>query len=582
MGVPGFFAWLLKNKKKLGVQELIIKNFENKIKWIMLDTNCLLHPCVSNILEKYNKGLLKINLNEDIRTQLENYIWIKIKSSIDDIIDNLKPEYIYIGIDGVAPMGKILQQRQRRYRFLFEKKNKSNNIDIFETKLQLNDIEEPIIPISSIELTPGTDYMERINNCMIEYLKELEKKGIKYIYSSYHEEGEGEHKIFQYIKKNLNISDLIVIYGLDADLLFLSLGLGFNYNLYIMREKQIFMNAEIDFDKKQEYNFVEIKQLHLLISNLNISTNDFILLCYLIGNDFLPKILTLDIKKGGLDKVFKAWDIVKKKNGIKNYNNTTIKSYLVYFENSKYQINLILLKELFEELRWTEKYIWKNINRDIIFKNEELNQDEIKILKNTKLNEKIEEMNKFILGESSNTNFIEKIQFNTSNEYYQNYLGIKCLNIDKNIIIKMVQEYINGIDWCINYYLNDCLSWSYGYNFMIAPLINDIIAFFPNKKITNFKFIDRQLNPVEQLILAIPPQTFKYVIEKNIINEIKSNINIGFMIPEDFEIDVNNESLLWKCHVKLPIVEYNEFILEIKKINIINCKNTIHKYISNF
>ena len=87
---------------------------------------------------------------------------------------------------------------------------------------------------------------------------------------------------------------------------------------------------------------------------------------------------------------------------------------------------------------------------------------------------------------------------------------------------------------------------------------------------------------MEQLILAIPPQTFKYVIEKNIINEIKSNINIGFMIPEDFEIDVNNESLLWKCHVKLPIVEYNEFILEIKKINIINCKNTIHKYISNF
>ena len=112
--------------------------------------------------------------------------------------------------------------------------------------------------------------MERINNCMIEYLKELDKKGIKYVYSSYHEEGEGEHKIFQYIKKNLNISDLIVIYGLDADLLFLSLGMGFNYNLYIMREKQIFMNSEIDLDKKQEYNFVEVKQLHLLISNLNI------------------------------------------------------------------------------------------------------------------------------------------------------------------------------------------------------------------------------------------------------------------------------------------------------------------------
>ena len=98
-------------------------------------------------------------------------------------------KYIYVAIDGVAPMGKILQQRQRRYRFLFDKKIKLNtNVSsindmddcISRTVTKSNGIEEPVIPISSIELTPGTDYMERINKCMEKYMEELGKRGIGY------------------------------------------------------------------------------------------------------------------------------------------------------------------------------------------------------------------------------------------------------------------------------------------------------------------------------------------------------------------------------------------------------------------
>jgi 5'-3' exonuclease len=82
--------------------------------------------------------------------------------------------------------------------------------------------------------------------------------------------------------------------------------------------------------------------------------------------------------------------------------------------------------------------------------------------------------------------------------------------------------------------------------------------------------------------MAIPPQTYKYVLEKNIIDLVKSNKNIGFMIPEEFTIDVNKEHIFWKCQVKIPIVEYNEFISEIKKINITNEKNKIYDPVQNF
>lgn len=591
MGVPGFFSWLIKNKKKLGAKGLVLNQLENKIKWLMLDTNCLLHPCVANILEKYKEGMLNINPNKDLRIQIEYYIWEKVKSCIDDMIQQIKPEYIYVAIDGVAPMGKILQQRQRRYRFLFDKKIKLNtNVSsineiedcISRTILKTNGIEEPIIPISSIELTPGTDYMERINKCMEKYMKELGKSGIKYIYSSYHDEGEGEHKILQYIKNHLSPSDSIVIYGLDADLLFLSLGIGYEYDLYVMREKQVFANKEVDLDEIPDYNFVEIKQLHLLISNLDISTDDFIVLCYLIGNDFLPSLLTIDVKKGGLDKIFRAWDNLKLKLGLQTEldENNQVKSYLVYWENSKPKIDRDMLKGLFEELTWTEKYVWKNINRDNIMNQDNLDPEELEKLKYAKIEEKKEQMEKFIQGSSTNTDFLEKIEFSSPIEYYSYYLGINCMDIDKMIIKKMVQDYINGIEWCIGYYLDKCPSWTLGYNFIIAPLIKDVVNFFPSK--STFVFAPRTLNPVEQLILAIPPQTYKYVIEKNIIDSIKSNKSIGYMIPEEFSIDINKEHIFWKCQVRIPIVEYIEFITQIKKLNINSDKNKIYKSISNF
>ncbi len=598
MGVPGFFSWLLKNKKKLGAKNLIISKPNINIKWLMLDANCLLHPCVANTLEKYKEGMLEINESMDIRLQIEEHIWIKITSTINDMIEQIKPEYLYVAIDGVAPMGKILQQRQRRYRFLFDKKIKINNnststneLDdiISRTILKKNGINEPILPLSSIELTPGTDYMERIHIKMKKYMKKLGNQGIKYIYSSYHDEGEGEHKILQYIKKNLTYLDSIVIYGLDADLLFLSLGIGEKYDLYVMREQQVFSNKDVDLDEVPEYNFVEIKELHKLISNLEISTNDFIVLCYLIGNDFLPGLLTIDVKKGGLDKIFKAWNILKKKHGIQTkYNDEGYaNSYLVSCENNanknNYKINLNLLKGLFEELSWTEKYIWSNINRDKYINQDNLDHDEIEKIAWAKQEEKKILMEKFINGSSSNIDCFDKIEFSSCIEYYSYYLGINCVNIDKIIIQKMVNDYLNGLNWCMMYYLDNCPSWTWGYNFIITPSIKDLINFFPKThKLMQIKYIPRSLKPVEQLALAIPPQTYKYVIEKDIIDKITSNKKIGYMFPESYELDINKEHLFWKCQVKIPIVEYNEYYNEIIKINIDNDKNKIYKFDTNF
>ena len=194
MGVPGFFKWLLEKEKKN--KNLIRNSINKKVKYLMLDTNCLLHPCIKHVIDKI-KDNPNIYTGYD-RSKVELEIWQLITRRIDEMMDKVKPEIIYIAIDGVVPMSKILQQRQRRHRFYYD--NSQDEI--------CNDI----YPITSIELTPGTEYMERIHLSMINYLKNINKK-IKYIYSSYHIEGEGEHKILRYIKSNIKNNDTIVIYG---------------------------------------------------------------------------------------------------------------------------------------------------------------------------------------------------------------------------------------------------------------------------------------------------------------------------------------------------------------------------------
>ena len=591
MGVPGFFKWLVDNKRIMRNNNLIKSNLDKtNVKYLMLDTNCLLHPCVNYIKEKYIADKIKFDEKTSIRQQIEEKIWNIIQKRINDMIDEVKPEVIYIAIDGVAPMAKILQQRQRRHRYLYDTKIKFSEETLkSKEKVEIldNGIHVSTFPISSIELTPGTDYMERIHEKIIDYTKSLR---IKNIYSSYHTEGEGEHKILKYIKENVKKGDRIIIYGLDADLLFLALSAGEEHDIYVMREKPFFTNNDFDMEEKVDYNFVEIKELHSIINKIGIPTKDFILLSYLIGNDFIPNILTLDIKKHGLDKILSAYEEIKKKLNLRENSN------LVFIDtNGKHKVNYDVLYEILNLLTWTENNLWTNINRkrddekrNFNNSNHENNQEKIDN-NNTnfeKENKKeMNKLNKFINGESVPLDIFDRIEFCSSIEYYNHFLGTNEIKTNKGTIEKMVDNYLEGFQWYISYYLDECISWAWGYNFTVAPLLKDIVRCFPENSNDIKKVIkkERELCPMEQLILALPIECYKYVIEKELLEKLSNNLYIGYMFPKSFDIDINKELFLWKCTVKIPIVQYNEYIKEIKNIfiDIKNIKNEIQTEIFN-
>ena len=225
MGVPGFFAWLLKQDKN---NRILKKRLESQPNTLFFDANCLFHPQCFKILKAFPYETSVNKLEEMMMERIINYIKF--------IIKYVNPsDLVYIAVDGVAPLAKINQQRKRRYKSVEENEMKNNIYKQYNIPNNTT--------WSNIVITPGTDFMKKLDKKIKSFINESDKANkYKFIYSSYEERGEGEHKILQYLKNNynkFNTEKTHIIYGLDADLIFLALSSNMS-NIYLLREQSNF------------------------------------------------------------------------------------------------------------------------------------------------------------------------------------------------------------------------------------------------------------------------------------------------------------------------------------------------------
>jgi len=202
MGIPSYFSYIVKNHpnilKQIQYNELNVNNF-------YLDCNSIIYEVIHNIDFKMIK--------ED-----ETDLIIKnVFSKIDEYVNVIKPSgNLFIAFDGVAPVAKLEQQRERRYKSLFQTKISRS---IYKDK-------KPD-PWNTSAITPGTIFMGKLNEKVKKYYNDPKKYNLNtIIVSTSANYGEGEHKIFDYIRRypeQHNVDTTTVIYGLDADLIMLGI-----------------------------------------------------------------------------------------------------------------------------------------------------------------------------------------------------------------------------------------------------------------------------------------------------------------------------------------------------------------------
>jgi 5'-3' exonuclease len=148
------------------------------------------------------------------------------------------------------------------------------------------------------------------------------------IYSSYLTPGEGEHKIFEHIRAgqiNLENPTANVIVGLDADLVMLTMLSDLPY-LYLYKP---YGNKPtiINIDMMREYFHKDLNLLRPENDQIPIktTTRDFVVMIYLVGNDFLPNIITFDEVGDAINSMFLVYQRLKlpltNESGDLNWNN---------------------------------------------------------------------------------------------------------------------------------------------------------------------------------------------------------------------------------------------------------------------
>lgn len=240
MGIPFFFVTLIKAHKNI----------------------------VTRVRTKLAPTILCMDFNAFIHTAIND------ESPIESVIHELskfvnevcEPTTLYIAMDGLVPYGKIVQQRYRRFR-----------------------ISEPGV-FDRNQISPGTPYMKELEQA-------IRSKFPNAIISSTEVPGEGEHKIFNWLKTMPPSAD-VYVYGLDADLILLSLCYGNGVKL--LRENQAF-GGKIS----EGYSVLSI---HALAGVLPIPAHRYVALCVLcFGNDFMPAIGMFSLREGGHERALECY-----------------------------------------------------------------------------------------------------------------------------------------------------------------------------------------------------------------------------------------------------------------------------------
>ena len=555
MGVPGFFLWLWKKYRKSNfvfskgkINDTELQDKVNSIDYLLIDANCLIHPTCFKVLAE----------NPDFTNQasLENKMMNAALEYIDKIINYANPkEGVYLAIDGVAPVAKIKQQRYRRFKSVHDR-------ELFDNIKRKHN--KPVTKFwNNSAITPGTEFMEKLHFKILAWAQE---KKIKVIYSSCKTPSEGEHKLLQFIRDNLKEKKeySYVMYGLDADLIFLCLSTN-SPNLFLLREAKEFDNKS----SSEELNYVSIDIMRTLIKDtmeLIISDgdkdetsikiddkysdnliNDFIFICYLLGNDFLPHLPALDIYTRGLDTLLDKY--------IEVLSNHNFSKFIIDRKSKNVKINNKLFIEFISYLASEESEVLKNEYASSR-KHHKCNSTDPYDIEMHRIDNVYFKVNDKIKLGSDESEFWKK-------RYYQHYFKISDEEQDE-YIDSLVFEYLKGLKWVTNYYFDKCPSWTWYYPYNYPPFLEDIssrinkgnkVEAFNMNKIT-FDY-GNPLKPFNQLLLVLPPQS-SYLIPKSLHKIINNpNSSLAYMYPTQIKQDFIGKHKYWMAIPQLPTFDIN-------------------------
>ena len=523
MGVEGFKGYFARNPI---FSKCFSDTLPEHISSLFIDANGIFYKAAAEVYYMDSKTGLPLTdsarkkLMKKSKKNLEEKHLDSIIKVLKGHIDAVNPkDNLIIAVDGVVNIAKMNQQKPRRFGRAME--------------------DDPYKIFDSTSLTPGTEFMKKIDNKIETWLENYDGYLPKRtIYSSHLQPGEGEHKIFDYVRRG----DIIqgdgyhVINGLDNDLIILTI---------ISSLERVVMRPE-DGSKKLNVTLLRKELLKIMRFKGSDDENiirDFCTIATLLGNDFLHKFPNIfhDVRET-MKLIFKVYKfnskhLVDKDNNIiwRNYMN-----FLRIYDNYNRKVQPLYVQVYLKP----PLHPYKEIEENIIVRDKDGNK-----------------VNQVYDRERHNLTFNfhkfyrqwYKKQFN---ENILQWTGERVSTFTDELIFDMSINYLQTVQWVQYYYtkgykyVSNLHSYHYIYNPLMGSVItvlNDLIGAKETAVLrdVNRKKGDIDITPIHQLLSVIPRTSLDQIpkqyrsIYRNFLQELN---------PEKFEYFEENYS---KDHQKL-------------------------------
>ncbi|KAG7262043.1 hypothetical protein CRUP_015991 [Coryphaenoides rupestris] len=477
MGVPKFYRWISERFPCLSevVKEHQIPEFDN----LYLDMNGIIHQCSHPN-------------DEDVHFRIsEEKIFSDIFHYLEVLFRIIRPRKVFfMAVDGKAlEKGEVLPTEAR-----------------FDSNC----------------ITPGTEFMVRLQEQLQYFVNnkltsDHSWQGVRVYLSGHETPGEGEHKIMEFIRSENarpghDPNTRHCLYGLDADLIMLGLT-SHEPHFSLLREevrfggkksqKRIATPEETTFhllhlSLMREYIDYEFSALRTQIGfeyDLERIIDDWVLMGFLVGNDFIPHLPHLHINHDALPLLYRTYISVLPKLG----------GYL----NENGHLNLHNF----------EKYL------------EKLSEDSALCLAT------LASANKEQPEEEEEEDEMFETEFRQyKRTYYMNKLGVAV--VSDEFLADHAKCYVEGIQWILHYYYHGVQSWSW--NIAGLRLTFDL---------------GRPFMPFQQL-LAVLPAASKDLLPlayRHLMTSQTSSILQYY--PLDFRTDLNGKQQEWEAVVLIPFID---------------------------
>ncbi|XP_058517369.1 5'-3' exoribonuclease 1 isoform X4 [Ochotona princeps] len=580
MGVPKFYRWISERYPCLSevVKEHQIPEFDN----LYLDMNGIIHQC-----SHPNDDDVHFRISEDkIFTDIFHYLEVLFRI--------IKPRKVFfMAVDGVAPRAKMNQQRGRRFRSAKEAEEK------IKKAIEKGETLPTEARFDSNCITPGTEFMARLHEHLKYFVNmkistDKSWQGVTIYFSGHETPGEGEHKIMEFIRSEKAKPDhdpntRHCLYGLDADLIMLGLT-SHEAHFSLLREEvrfggkktqRVCAPEETTFHLLHlslmreyiDYEFSALKKKITFKYDIERIIDDWILMGFLVGNDFIPHLPHLHINHDALPLLYGTYITILPELG--GYINESGHLNLPRFE--KYLVKLSdfdreHFSEVFVDLKWFESKVGnKYLNEAAGIAAEEA--------KNFKEKKKLKGQENSLCWAALDKNEVITCKDNLEDEtedddlfetefrqykrtYYMTKMGVDVVSDD--FLADQAACYVQAIQWILHYYYHGVQSWSWYYPYHYAPFLSDI------RNISSLKIhfeLGKPFKPFEQL-LAVLPAASKNLLPACYQHLMTSEDSpIIEYYPPDFKTDLNGKQQEWEAVVLIPFIDEKRLLEAMEACN---------------